>query len=136
MRKFLRKTLLYILLAPYLIYGLGVASNQLVLYVNHDTFPVRAIQIAKACEGDETEPSTCVGLPPSEDLPDGAHMLDDRHCVMTPRTHLNWLADILDFHDSFQSVGDLLIQLGEWSEDVAPFVWVGAILFKLNQNKE
>ena len=54
MFKFLRKTALWILLSPLALGFLGAASNQLVLNVNNDTFPVRIspVLLAKMVEGD------------------------------------------------------------------------------------
>ena len=50
---------------------------------------------------------------------------------MTPHTHLNWLADIFDFHDAVYSVGDFFIQFGEWLSAFTPFIWAGALGRKL-----
>ncbi len=61
-------------------------------------------------------------------------MLDDVHCVMTPQTHLNFLADVIDV-GSIESVGDLLIDLGSWSWPYAPFVWGTALLVKNRKKK-
>ena len=48
------------------------------------------------------------------ELPDGTLMTDETHCVMTSKTHLNWLADVFDFHQEIESVGDLLLGVGDW----------------------
>lgn len=126
MLNFMRKTLLYIVLAPYAIFGLGVASNQLVLIANNDTFPVRVNPVKLG------PLESLVVVPPSTAYPHGTTIMDDAHCVMTEYTHLNWLADNFDF-GSFGtwSVGDLLLELGEWAMPISLYVWGGAILRKL-----
>jgi len=78
--------------------GLGTASNQAVKIANHDKFPV---------------------------LDNGYHyqvnddgMMDDEHCVMTSETRLNALADIFDFEGKTLSIGDMLLNLGDWLREV------------------
>ena len=100
---------------------MGAASNQVVLYSNHDRFPV-SINLVKAHEM----------APEAIELPDGIVMLDDVHCLMTPKTHLNLLADVFDFHHH-ESIGDLSLDLGGWMWTFAPFVWGAAVTRKLNQ---
>jgi hypothetical protein len=63
-------------------------------------------------------------------------MTDPTHCVMTSKTHLNWLADIFDFHESIESVGDLLINVGEWSWSFAPYVWGMLVIMSLAKKQE
>lgn len=109
-------TFLYILLAPTLIGFLGAASNQLVLIANHDTFPVLVNQVKL----DHFQ---------SDDLK-GTQMLDDVHCIMTSKTHLNFLADIFDFHDYIESIGDMLLGLSEWLGGFCVFVWAGLLIRK------
>ena len=92
---FLRVTLLWIALLPFALGFVGAASNQLVVIANHDRFPVMA---------------NAIRLQGWDDKGDG--MLDDIHCVMTPETHLNFLADIFDFAGTIESPGDLLIDAG------------------------
>lgn len=118
---FFRATFLWILLLPIASYIGGCASNQLVLFVNHDTFPV-SVNLAKAKKfvGDDAVL-----------LPDGTVMLDDTHCLMTNKTHLNLMADIFDFHDTIESVGDLMIDFGTWMWSFAPFLWGFAVLSRL-----
>ena len=124
MLKFLRKTSLYILALPFLLTVLGATSNQLVLNANHDTFPVRVneVKIAKLTEGAPVV------------LKDGTVMLDDTHCVMSSNTHLNWMADIIDFRgDGIYSVGDLMLEVGEWSWTFAPYVWGVVLIGKIKE---
>lgn len=121
-RQFICKSFLYILLAPWAILGIGVASNQAVLQANHDTFPVLVNSIKLA------------GI-----LPDGviitpgqSQAIDEVHVTMTPDTHLNFLADIFDLGNIY-SIGDFAIMLGEWLNTFAPFVWGFAVIRKLNE---
>jgi hypothetical protein len=82
-------------------------------------FPVR-INAAKAPD------FTAPGFPKT--LPDGTVMTDPTHCIMTSKTHLNWLGDVLDFHDSIESVGDELIELGTWLNTFCLYVWLAIII--------
>ena len=65
--------------------------------------------------------------------PDGAIMLDDIHCLMSDKTHLNFLADVFDFHNSIESIGDLSQELGLWMFTYCPCVWGFAVVRKLNE---
>ena len=135
MFNFLRKTALYILALPLLFILLGAASNQLVLNANDDTFPVRisAVKILKAEQGETRnfpDGSKLVG--DILILPDGKLMLDYTHCVMTDKTHLNLLADIIDI-GNIESVGDLLLDLGFWSWGYAPLAWGVVVVTKLRK---
>jgi hypothetical protein len=121
MFSFLRKTALWILLTPLAFTFLGVVSNQTVLWANHDTFPV-SINIAKAHQFADPDAIT---------LPDGTVMLDSVHCIASSKTHLNLLADVLDFHDRYVSVGDLSLDLGEYLGTFMPFVWGALVIIKL-----
>lgn len=126
MFKFLRKSLLYIVLAPYAVFGIGAACNQVVLVANNDTFPVRMNPIKAA----KWHPNATT-LAPSTRYPHGVEMLDDTHCAMTEYTHFNWLADNFYFHDSgIISIGDMFISIGGWGMEFTPFVWFGAFLRK------
>jgi hypothetical protein len=119
---FFRTTALWILLLPIVCSFTGASSNQLVLWANNDTFPVK-INLAKLHKwigGDVVV------------LPDGTQMMDETHCVMTSKTHLNILADNWDFHNSIESIGDLLLELGEWLSFM-PFVWVFVVIDKLRR---
>ena len=133
MFKFLRKTSLYILATPLLFTFLGAASNQIVLIANHDTFPVM-VNDKKLVEM-TTPPKPAVqvvqAFRSTVTLKDDAVMLDDTHCVMTPDTHLNLLADIFDMKDAIYSIGDFLLMLGEWLMAFAPFVFLFDVVKKL-----
>lgn len=117
MFQWLKKTALWIVAVPTLAFVMGVASNQVVLMANHDTFPVmindakmfRHVQtcVADAAEAqDEQAAEICLAM--------AQHgYIDDTHVVMTPKTHLNFLADVFDFGPmGIWSVGDIAIELG------------------------
>jgi len=124
-RKLLRSSLLWVLLAPYGIFGLGVASNQLVLIANHDAFPVMVNPVKLAA----LLPEGVVILPQGQ-----SQMIDEVHETMTPSTHLNILADIFDL-GSIYSLGDFGIMLGQWLMSWTPLVW-GTLVIKKLYDKE
>jgi hypothetical protein len=139
MLKFLRRTALYIVAVPLLLFFLGSASNQLVLNVNNDTFPVH-ISAAKVLKAETGETVELIGgaklVGDVLILSDGTQMLDYTHCVMTSKTHLNFLADVIDLKDQgIESVGDVLIDFGLWSGSFAPFIWATVVLFKLRDKE-
>jgi hypothetical protein len=111
--KTIRETFLYVLLFPYALGFLGAASNQLVIIANHGKFPVMMNPVWT-----------------SQQSPDSDGMIDTVHCVMTPETQLNFLADIFNLGDSIESVGDLLIHAGESLENYCFGLWIGIILFR------
>ena len=132
MLKFLRKTYLYLLAVPLLFTFLGAASNQIVLIANHDTFPVmespatiQKIRVAvhNAQGNPEIDPDS---------IPDiDRGMLDETHCLMTEKTHLNFLADVFDLKTATYSIGDFLLIAGDWSWTFAPFVFLFVVIRKL-----
>lgn len=127
MFKFFRKASLYVFAIPFLFTFLGAASNQLVIKANNDTFPV-LVNEAKIKEFTKGEDPLV--------LSDGTIMLDDTHCVMTSKTHLNLLADNIDFaSDGIMSIGDLLLNVGTWSRGVVPYVWGLILLAKLKKEE-
>ena len=134
MFKFLRKTALWIVIAPWALFGLGAASNQAVLWANHDKFPVMVntlkerVMVAQA-QANYKELAADAGIDPT--LPAG--MIDDTHCVMTDKTHLNFLADVFDLKDGIYSIGDFTILLGEWMSGFAPFIWMFEVCRRLRQ---
>ena len=139
MFKFLRKTSLYILATPLLFTFLGAASNQIVLIANHDKFPVmwNAYKVAqydlmlhKVAAGKDKHAAEQAGFDIVALEEDG--FIDDTHCVMTPDTHLNFLADVFDLKSATYSVGDGLIELGEWLGSFSLFLFVFDVLRKLN----
>ena len=133
MFKFLRKTSLYILAIPVLLVGLGAASNQVVLQANNDRFPV-LINETKVREFNsekvELGPMSITVVKPANVDSDGVVMIDDIHCVMTSKTHLNFLADVFDLGNIY-SIGDFLLMLGEWLMAFAPFVFLFDVVRKL-----
>ena len=132
MLKFLRKTSLYILAVPVMLFMLGAASNQAVLWANHDKFPVMVntlkerVMVAQA-QANYKELAAKAGINPT--LPAG--MIDGTHCVMTDKTHLNWLADVFDMKTAIYSIGDFSLMLGEWLFGFAPFIFLFDVVRKL-----
>jgi hypothetical protein len=116
MSNFLRKALLFSVLTPSVLTFIGAVSNQLVLIVNHGKFPVMASSALMA-----------------KMEPDADGMIDDGHCVMTDRTRLNFLADVFNFHNGIESIGDLLINAGAMTRDWAFFV---ALLMVFKKRKQ
>lgn len=136
MKEFLRKTCLYLLAIPVLLTVLGTASNQVVLFANHDKFPVMmndagvkryTAEVEAAKSDPEVDPAS---IP---DVEDG--MMDQTHCFMTNKTHLNFLADIFDLGTAYYSVGDGLLFLGDWTWKFMPFVWGFAVVRKLRETQ-
>jgi hypothetical protein len=107
---FLAVTYLWILLLPYAVSFAGTASNQLVLIANGEAMPV---EINDAMASQFLSPD------------------DPIHIRMTNRTHLNAFADIFNFHDEIDSVGDLLLNLGEWLSGFSYYVWIALIVRKV-----
>lgn len=141
MFKFLRKTALWILLAPWVITGVGITSNQAVLWANQDKFPVKwndykvnayALSLREAANSQ----FPVVALKAQFDLEalEEEGFIDDTHCLMTDQTHLNWLADVWDFHDETDSIGDILLDLGGWLAAFSPFVWGAVVIGKLKKD--
>ena len=116
---------------------MGAASNQLVLVVNHDKFPVEVNTLKEEVmvykmESDWKAATAEAGI----DLPLPEGMIDDVHCVMTKDTHLNYLADIFDLHDGIYSIGDFLLMLGGWLMTFAPFVWAFEVVNRLRKKED
>jgi hypothetical protein len=124
---FFRKTSLYLLALPTLVWVLGFASNQAVLFANHDKFPVMwsdykaaeyQLDLEKAASatdkmGEPTAQAEQAQLAIAALESEG--FIDEVHCVMTPKTHLNLLADIFDLQSATYSIGDFLLMLGEYA---------------------
>ena len=142
MFNFFRKTSLYILAVPVLFTLLGAASNQVVLIANHDTFPVMVNdkKLAEMTETKEKFPVMELKLhkvfkpTPAQEKND-AVMLDDTHCAMTSKTHLNALADIFDLKDAIYSIGDFMLMLGEWLGSFTFAIFVFDVVRKLRKHE-
>ena len=138
---FLRKSLLWVALLPYGVYWTGVASNQAVLIANHGAFPVQVNgEQLKKMEAPEIliTPFGIVKQKSDVDqLPDGTVMLDEVHCVMTSKTHLNWLAEIFYIRgDGIYSIGDALLFLGEDMMSYCLVIWAMLAGMKLYKQSE
>jgi len=127
-RQFLCTSFVWLILAPWMITFTGEASNQLVLIANQDKFPVM-INAVKLDELRNPPPSLLGMLRPAPRVTDDG-MIDEIHCIMTNKTHLNFLADVFDLHESIYSIGDLMLMLGEWLWSFVPLVWVTLVLKK------
>jgi len=106
---------LWVVLTPYALIFMGAASNQIVMIANHDSMPVLVNQqrLAEFTEG--------------HDVAEG--MLDNRHSILTNESHLVFLADIFDFHDSIESVGDMLLDAGSGLEYPCFIAWLTLIIY-------
>jgi hypothetical protein len=141
MFKWLKKTALWIIAVPMLVFGLGAASNQLVLAVNKDRFPVMwntykvvnyEMELMKATQSEDPDVALKARFD-LEALMQGGY-LDDTHVVMTSKTHLNFLADWIDL-GSIYSPGDMLLYLGEYGMGYSSVVWMVVVLGKLNRKE-
>jgi hypothetical protein len=139
--KFLRKTSLYLFAIPLLAWGLGAASNQAVIMSNHDRFPVMW-NVYKVMQYDVKLHNELKNKDPEivqeakldiVALEEGG-FLDDLHCVMTSKTHLNFLADVFDLHEATYSIGDFLILAAEWFAPFAPFIFIFDVVRKLRKD--
>jgi hypothetical protein len=151
MLRFLRKTLLWILLLPVAFYAAGAASNSLVIYANGGKFPVqytktdianwrasRELAIAKIL--DNTNPDDGAGVVASAQAKiyvirtaEAEGMLDEVHCIMTSKTHLNLLADIFNLggDGSVYSIGDGFMYAAEDSRDYLFLIYLVLVSSKL-----
>lgn len=121
MKRFLSATRLWILLLPLAIGYLGAASNQAVLWANHDKFPVRLNAFKQAVFHADIANADMPSEIKSVIIAD--ELIDPIHCVMSDSTHLNFLADWIDLHSEIDSPGDLMLDLGDWAWGYAPMVW-------------
>lgn len=115
--RFLRVTMLWIIALPYTIGGTGVALNQAVLIANHGKFPVMLNNRQQRFQGVES---------------DG--FMDDYHCNMTHDTRLNALGDIFHYNAAYVSVGDMLIDIGDWLSEFCAYIWGVLVCLKLLAN--
>ena len=135
--KFFKRTSLYILAIPLLFTFLGTASNQAVLISNFDRFPVM-VNDKKLAEmtAPEDKPTVIQFAKPQPTLEaNDAVMIDDVHCVMTSKTHLNALADVFDMHDAIYSIGDFMLMLGEWLGSFTFAIFVFDVARKLRKHE-
>jgi hypothetical protein len=108
--RFFLVTYLWILLLPHAVTFAGAASNQLALIANGGTMPVQLNDI-----------SAQAFLSPDDPI----------HVRMTHQSHLKVLADIFNFHDEIDSVGDLLLRLGDQLDGFCLYVWIALITRKV-----
>jgi hypothetical protein len=152
MWNFFKRTSLYILAIPALVFGLGLLSNQAVIFANHDKFPVMyneykvnayrvhlERELAK-CQAPDLDVEAAIDTTPAVDPCEPIQFqlealkfdyLDDTHVIMTSKTHLNFLADWIDLKEATYSIGDFLLMLGEWLGAFAPFLFAFDVIRKL-----
>jgi hypothetical protein len=99
---FFRASFLWVLLLPTAVSYVGEYSNQLVLWANHDTFPVYM------------RSSAAIKLLPDE----------QGHVLMSSETHLNILADVFDVGDGWESIGDKFLATGAWLHIFCPYMYI------------
>jgi hypothetical protein len=144
----------YLIAIPLLCVGLGILSNQIVLWVNFDKFPVmyNNEKIHQSCQTPDpsetdlisilighkapaaTKPADVVNSIPAKDsdlCQNGGKFLDDTHVIMSRDSKLKWLSDVWDLNDATYSIGDLAIMSGEWILRWAQFAWLVLVLRKL-----
>lgn len=113
--RLVRVTLLWVILLPLGLGFTGAASNQIVMIANHGKFPVMLNR-------------TTAG---KSDI-DQFGLLDDQHCVMSADTHLNLMGDIFNFgRQGIESIGDLLIDLGDYIWQFCLYGWLVLVVRKL-----
>lgn len=140
MKKFLSFAFLWILALPLLLTFTGAASNQLVLAANHDKFPVmvneRKLKEFETRDDKEIQAiASELGIQVQPDVEPDDGMIDDVHCVMTDHTHLNFLADWIDF-GSIYSPGDLLLMLGDYLQPLSFPIWFAVVLADFRKRLE
>lgn len=151
MLKFIRQTALWVLLLPIATYGVGAASNQLVIIANDGKFPVQMNPMSRALHSAKvaTEVAAIMNAVDADDqdsindaeakvfvirTAEKAGMLDDIHCIMTPATHLNLLADIFDIGGIY-SVGDGLLSIAEQSYEYCAMLWIFLLCAKVTRQE-
>jgi hypothetical protein len=131
MKKILRKfPYWYLIAVPALLFGLGVASNQAVFLANHGKFPVMLNEA-----GDErvctTTSQEIFNTTPKSSCLHGGQMIDYRHSVMGPNSHLKVLSDIFPEQGYTYSIGDGLLALSGWLFHFTPIMWLILTIRKL-----
>lgn len=122
----------YLIVIPALLYGLGIASNQAVLISNHEKFPVmmNAVMIAKDCDSSDYKPEELEPIPEVACIK-GGEMIDLKHSIMGPNSHLKVLSDIFLVGGRSLSIGDMLLDLGEWLFRFSSVLWLALTVRKL-----
>lgn len=111
---------LYILAIPAFCFVLGAGLNVAVKIANNDKFPV---MINAEKSKDETHPR---GYAAGE-------MMDEKHVVMSSNDRLKFLADVIDIGGIY-SIGDGLVNIGQYGWTFAPFIWIYALCCKVQED--
>lgn len=128
MFKFLRKTKLYVFAIPFLLWALGAGMNQIAINANHDSMPVlhNAGSVGKFIHTDEGYPVQSQGV----------WMTDSRHSILTSETRYYILCDIIDFGNVKYSLGDGVLELSRWMDNVIPYIWGLALYAEVRKKEE
>lgn len=147
MFKWLRKTALWIIAVPVLACMLGSAMNEAVLVANHDRFPVmwseaRCFEHSVKIDKDLMEAMTAGDVDAAMEaqirkVEFAQGYIDEEHVLMTPKTHLNWLADWIQLRgEGTYSPGDLVMNTGISGMEFMIPVWVFAAISKLSKKED
>lgn len=113
---------LFVLLAPYLLYGFGVFLNVLVITANGGYMPVHDSPIVKTHLDDPIAPG---------------EIIDEVHRVMQHSDHLKFLADWIQIpRESVMSPGDMFLLLGDQLQFPLFVVWLVLLYKDHNSNQE
>jgi hypothetical protein len=116
--KFLRVSLLGLLILPFgLKYG-GILSNQACLWANHGYMPVYVNEFYQRQSGWYEGSS------------------DGLHTILTKESHLIFLSDIWRKGNIYESIGDILMDTGD---EIWPFcfaIWGGLLVVKVYRNEQ
>lgn len=126
MLKFLRKSKLYILTIPILLAVLGTGLNQVAFNANHDAMPAIHNEVSVK---EFYQP----GFPVVEH--DGTILTDARHSLLTSKSHLFLLCDIIDFDSEILSVGDVFLKASDALYPYIGYVW-GVTLYASLRKRE
>lgn len=114
--RYVRNVTLTIAILPFVLIILGSVLNQIVMLANGSMFPVKANPVRAAViinHYNEHNALNGIDMPMFPIEVSKSYLLYDTiHCQMTKDTHLNFLADWIDTDDGIESIGDVLIDLG------------------------
>ena len=128
----MKKLRLWILLLPFALYYLGAGMNILAVTANNGGMPVyMPVTWPGACD----ESIDVFGMKLQRHvICEEGHVLDHKHIVAGPSTHLVILTDWIQIAgDSVVSPGDCLLWLGDWLTIPMMGAWFGLLLLKEKQ---
>ena len=123
----MRKLRLWILVLPFLLFYLGVGMNILAVTVNQGEMPVyMPLGFVHACDTDVDFFGLKVHV--VQQCKEG-QLIDDRHTVAGPNTHLKPLVDWIQLAgSSVVSPGDCFLWLGDFLTLPLCFTWLGLLV--------